>query len=199
MRRGLLLLLHLEPGEHEFHQFAHALAMGGGDRQRLADPEFVEIGGGSITGHALRLVDREPETPAAAAQPLRHHAILGRQPVAAIHQHDDGVGFVDRLQGLARHLVHDAGLRHRLQAAGVDHDVGLATDPPLTVVAVTRQPRHVVHDRVAGLGETVEQGRLPDVRAADQDHGGLHGRGWILMRCRRIDGSQYGWARPQRL
>ena len=45
------------------------------------------------------------------------------------------------------------------------------------VVAVARQPREVGDQRGPGLGQPVEQRRLADVGAADEDEGGQHGSG----------------------
>jgi hypothetical protein len=62
---------------------------------------------------------------AAAAQFLGDDVILRRHTGAAVDQEDDGIALGHRLHGLLRHLGQDAGLGHRLEAAGIDHQEGL--------------------------------------------------------------------------
>ena len=103
-------------------QVAHAIAVRRGDHQRLAEAEFVELGGG-LRSHALGLVDGEHDAAPGHAQALADAPVLRREAFAGIEHEDDDVALGDRLLGLRRHLADDAFGVHRLEAAGVDDDV----------------------------------------------------------------------------
>ena len=76
----------------------------------------------------------------------------GGQALARIDQKHDSVGLVYRLQGLPRHLVQDAVLGHRLETAGIHHQIGPVAHPAMAVMAVARQPRQVRNQGVAASG-----------------------------------------------
>ena len=92
----------------------------------------------------------------------------------AVDHEDDGIGLGDRLLGLARHLVQDAVLGQRLETAGIDHQVRLASQLAVPVMAVARQSRQVGDEGVARTCQAVEQRRLADIGAADEDEGRFH-------------------------
>ncbi len=71
------------------------------------------------------------------------------RPCARVDEEDDDVGLGDRLARLLRHLVQDAVLRDRLEAAGVDDEERPVADAPAAVVAVARQPGKVGDERGA--------------------------------------------------
>ena len=84
------------------------------------------------------------------------------------------VGFVHRLPGLLGHLVQDAFLGHRLETAGIHHQIGPVAHAAVAVMAVARQPRQIRHQRIAALGQAVEQGGFADIGAADQYESRFH-------------------------
>jgi hypothetical protein len=102
--------------------------------------------------------------------------VVRRRAGADVDDEDDGVGLGDRLLGLARHLLDDAGRVLGLEAAGVDDDELVAADDRVAVVAIAGQPGEVGDDRVARLRHAVEERRLADVGAADEGDDGLHRR-----------------------
>ncbi len=97
-------------------------------------------------------------------------------PLPRVDQEDDDVRLGDRLQRLLRHFVQDPVLRDGLEAAGVDDDERCIADATAAVVPVARQPREIGDQRRAGAGKSIEQRRLADVRATDEDKGGQHRR-----------------------
>jgi len=64
--------------------------------------------------------------------------------------------------------VDDALFCLRLEAAGVDDQEGPLAEPAIAVMAVTREAGLVGDQRVARLGQPVEQRRLADVGPAHQ-------------------------------
>ena len=156
------------------HQIGNAVAVRAGNGQRLAQRQFVKLGGDHGGVHALGLVDREQHRTRRTAQAVGDDLVLRRQACPCIDHENDGVGLVDGLQRLPRHFGHDAVLGDRLQTARVDHQIGLFTEAPAPVMAVARHPRQVVHQRIARAGETVEEGGLADVGPADKNQGGEH-------------------------
>ena len=171
----LLFVLRVGEGfEGQLDQPAHPFAMRGRNGVRLAQPEFVEFRLDHAGIHAFRLVDRDQHRTVDAAQAVGDFLVVRRDAGARIDDEEDCVGLGDRLLGLARHFAEDAVLDQRFETAGVDHQIRLATQLAVPVVAVAGQPRQVGDDGVARPGQAVEQGRLADVGAADQDQGRLH-------------------------
>ena len=160
--------------EHALHEIAAALAVRGGDGQRLAEAERMEIGGGGRRIETLGLVDREEHGLAGAAQLTRHEVVLRREPAACIGDEDEQVGFLDGTLGLQAHRLLDAGGLLD-EAAGVDHHIRHRAEPAVAVLAVTGDARHVGDERIARAGEAVEERGLADIRSTDQRHDGQQG------------------------
>ena len=66
------------------------------------------------------LVDGKDDRPPRPAQQVGDAAVLLGEAAARVDQEHHDVGFGDRGPRLLRHLVQDAVLRDRLEAAGVD-------------------------------------------------------------------------------
>ena len=162
--------------QYLFHQFAHAVTVRGGDRDRIAQAEFVEFGRGGFRIHALGFIRRDPDALLQAPQLFRDHAVAGRQPRSRVGDQDHRIGLDDRLLGLARHLHVDAVVRIGLQPAGVDDDAGTAAKQAFAVVAVAGDAGDIDHDRVAPPGQAVEQRALADIRPPDQRDDRFHCR-----------------------
>ena len=141
---------------------------------RLAQAQFVEFAGRPLGRQPLRLVGGQHDGPARTAQEVRDVPVLVGEPLPGIDEKDDDVGLGDRLPRLLGHLVQDAFLRDGFEAAGVDDEKGLLADAGAAVVPVARQAREIGDERGAGPGQPVEERRLADVRAPDDDQGGQH-------------------------
>ena len=175
-RVGLRHLLRLEAREHVLHELLAPLTVAGGDGERLAESERMEVRGHHVGVEPLGLVEDERDRLSGAAQLARHELILRREPGARVGEQQQPIGLGDRTLGLGAHLRLDAA-RVLDEPAGVDDDAGNRTHPAEAVLPVARESGHVRHDGVARSGEHVEERRLADVRPADEGDHGQHGRG----------------------
>ena len=133
----------------------------------------MEIRGDDVGVQPFRLVDREEDRLARAAQFLRDESILRGQPGARIDEQHEAVRLLDRALGLHAHLRFDAGWVLD-ETAGIDGDVGNRAEAPESVLPVARDARHVRDDGVARAGQCIEERRLADVRTAYQRDDGQH-------------------------
>ncbi len=152
----------------------------GGDGLWFAQPQGKEVRHGGLA-HAFGLVGQKADLfLVELAQGFGDVAIRGQQAGLGVDDEQDLVGFLDGGAGLGLgeggQVV--AGFRH--EAAGVDDDEALALVLAAAVLAVAGQAWKVRHQRVAGAGEAVEQGRFADVGAADQGENG-RGHGGIVV------------------
>jgi hypothetical protein len=134
---------------------------------RLAQAELMELRGSGRGVQAFRLVRHDSDSLAELAQRLRDEVIGGREPLACVGEKQHAVGFLDGAQRLLRHQDLYA-TRVDNETAGIDDEIRNVADFAVTVFTIARQPGQVRDERVAGAGEEVEQGRLADVRPADQ-------------------------------
>lgn len=88
------------------------------------------------------------------------------EPRTGIDHEQDDVGLVDGGERLLGHGGVDA-LFVTVDAAGVDHRVGLAAEHAVAVFAVTGEAGKIGHQRIAGTRQMVEQGGFAHVGAAD--------------------------------
>ena len=160
--------------ERDVDEVAHAFAVRGGHRQRLADAKLVELGD-RRRRQAFALVAHEDDRASGAAQEVGDALVLRHEALARIDEERDDVALGDRVLGLPRHLLEDPVLGDRLEAAGVDDEELAVAEARAADVAVARQAGQVVHQRVARAREPVEQRRLADVGPADQGERGEHG------------------------
>jgi hypothetical protein len=114
----------------------------------FAQPEFMEISLDHAGIHALRLVDGNEDRTIDAAQLVGDFLVMRRQAGTAVDHENDGVGFGNRLLGLAGHFMQDAVLDQRLETAGIDNQIGLLAQLAVTVMAVAGQTRHVGNNGV---------------------------------------------------
>ena len=142
----------------------------GGNHRRFAKAQLVEVGDQHL-GHAFRLVGQQPHRLAELAQRPGDLDVAGHQAGLGIDEEQHVVGVLDgdpRLR-FGKRGQRIGGLRH--QATGVDDDEALALELALAVLAIARQAGVVGNQRIAAVGEAVEQRRLADIRATDKrDH-----------------------------
>ena len=99
---------------------------------------------------------------------------MRRQAGAAIDHEDHGIGFGNRLLGLAGHFMEDALLDQGFKAAGINYQIGLFSEFTVTVVTVAGQARHICDDGIARFRQAVKKRGFADVGTTDEDQGGLH-------------------------
>ena len=149
-------------------QVAGAEPLRGGDGHRLAQPEAVEVVDEREVARRCRSCWR-PARPAGRRGAACRPPPRRRRACPALRvdheQRDVGVG-----QRLA-HLVPDRDGERvgvlEVDAAGVDQRERPAVPVGRELLAVARDPRTLVHDRLARLREAVDERGLADVRIAD--------------------------------
>lgn len=163
-------------------QVAGAPAVQRGHRVRLAETEGPEHGGVGLGGGAVDLVGREHDGLPRAAQQLHDGLVRVGGADGGVHDEDDRVGGLDGELGLGG----DGGVDTEdvlLPAAGVDDleaaacPLGLVGDP------VTGDPGLVLDDGLTAADEAVHQGRLADVRTADDGENGQRAVAGLLDRA----------------
>jgi hypothetical protein len=157
-------------------QGRNPIAVRRGDGPGGAQPELVELGAGERTIQAFGLVDHQPDALPAFAQTLGDHGVLGRESLAAVGEENDRVGLGDGAERLARHLLQQARAGRGLEAAGIDDQKRLRTDPAPSVVTIAGDAGRIGDDGRTRARQPVEKGRLADVRASYDDDRGQQGR-----------------------
>ena len=164
----LLVLVLGQQLDEAVEQVAGAEPLRRRDGQRLAQPEAVEVVHERDVARRVDLVGGQHDRQAAAAQHLGHlgvagaHARRARRPRTARRRRP--------------RAPRAPGRGSRRRAASVSS----RSTPPVSIsakrapvpvggelLAVARDPRRLVHDRLAGLGEPVDERGLADVRVAD--------------------------------
>ena len=134
-------------GKHLVEQVSRAVSVYGGNLNRLAETEVIEL----IELHrrladGVALVDAEHDRLARFLEHLRNVHIRRDHTALAVRHEDDNGGGVDRELCLTAHLGEDDIVALRLDAARVDHKRGLAAPLCLTVDTVAGNARGVVHN-----------------------------------------------------
>ena len=115
----------------------------------------------------INLVDRVKDRFADPAQEADDLLVAGTQALSAVHEEDQDVGLADgelRLSADERqHALGGGGIK----AARVHQSEGTALISSVGVVAVPRDPRHIVHDGIPGSQHAVEQCGFADVGPPD--------------------------------
>ena len=179
-RLGLILLVGVETrgGRQDLDQrvveFAQALAMLGGEGDRLAKAEAIDLVDARLPRCAFRLVGDDDDRLAGATHRLREMLVGGGEPGARVDHEQDRVA-ID--EGCLRLRTHAPGERFRialLEARRVDDGEGKVRDPALALAAIAGDARLVVDERQPPPNQPIEQRRLADVRPADDRNLGAH-------------------------
>ena len=175
--RALLASVRVEVVDDLVEQVAGAVAVQAGDRDRVAEAELVQLERERLLLRVVDLVRDHEHRLLRLAQDLRDLLVTGRDPDLRVEHEEDDVGLRDRLARLVGDRARDRRRVGDVDAAGVDEEE--APVPPLAeeLLAVARDARRLVHDGGPRAGQAVDEGRLPDVREADDRDGadGLHG------------------------
>lgn len=89
--------------------------------------------------HSFTLVRRKQHRAPAAPEQIGDHLVLRHQPTPNINDEHQHVGLCDGRLGLPRHFVNNAVFHLRLEAAGVDYQIGLVTEASVSIVPVPGQ------------------------------------------------------------
>ena len=151
-------------------QLAQALAVLRGERDRIAEPQREGLVGAG-DGAALRLVGDEDDGHARAPHQLGE-GLVGRQHAGAGVDHEQHhVGGEDRRLGLHAHAAGQRVVVGLLQSRRVDDAEGETAELHVALAPVARDAGPVVDEGELAPDEPVEQGRLADVRPADDGDG----------------------------
>ena len=144
----------------------------GGDEHAVAEAEAREIRMRGLVLVVVHLVDDEQDRRLGLAELLRQRLVDGRQTVLGIDDEKDQVRGLHRDVRLDGDLLVEAVVKRRADAAGVDQSAGMCGQRAGRGDAVPGDARLVVDDGDFPAGKAVEEGGLPDVRAADDGDGG---------------------------
>ena len=115
----------------------------------------------------LALVHRQQHRHVVAAQPGGDRLIGRRAALLAVHDHQGHRGLSQGQVGLLADLRQEFAVVVEHQAAGVD-DAELPIPPvALLIGAVAGDPRLIVHDRLPAAAQTVDEGGLAHIGAAE--------------------------------
>ena len=155
-------------------EFAQALAMLGGDRHRLAQPQAERLAQPGDGGAALAFVGDQDDRRLGLAQAPCEMLVQRRDAGARVDQQQRHVGFLDRRLGLLAHARFEGFVERLFQPGGVDHgEIEIAqmrrAEPP-----VAGHPGLIVDQRKLLADQPVEQGRFADIGPADDGDGQAH-------------------------
>src|SRR5204863_323016 len=105
------------------------------------------------------------------AQDLRDLLVAGRDPDLRVDHEEDDVRLGHGLAGLICDRARDRARVGDVDAAGVDEQKALRAPLADELLPVARHPGRLVHDRGPRAREPVDEGRLADVREADDRDG----------------------------
>ena len=148
-------------------EVAEALAVLGGDRDRLAEAEVEGLQRARGAGLALGFVGDEDDRLAGGAQHGGEMPVERRDAGARVDEEEADVGGPHRRLGLHPHAAGEALRRGLVEAGGVDGGEAEAAEPRVALAPVAGDARQVVDQRQPAADEPVEQRRLADIRPAD--------------------------------
>ncbi len=147
-----------------------AFAMFGADGNGIAEAKAVAFQDAALCTIAFRLVDHQHDRHILFAQPSGDLLVERGQTSASVDHEHRGIGTFQRDLGLRAHPPRQAGGVVILPPGGIDRLEGQAQHACLAKAAVARDAGLVIDQRDALADEPVEQRRLADIGAADNDH-----------------------------
>jgi hypothetical protein len=162
-------------------QIHQALAMFGGEGDRLAEAEGEGFEPASFAAAAFGLVGGDDDGRVLLAEPAGDFLVERGDALASIDNEQGDVGLADGGLGLPAHPAGEACGILVLEAGGV-HDIELeAEQGGMADATIAGHTRTIIDQRHALADETVEEGRLAHVRAPDDGDDGI-GHGWPVRR-----------------
>ena len=143
------------------------MAVQGRERNRVAEPEPVELQRLRVPRRVVDLVRDEQDGLARGAQDRRNLLVAGGYAGAGVGHEDDEVGLLHRLARVRRDRAGERRAVGDVDAAGVDQDEADAAPLADELLAVAGDAGRFVDDGGAALGQPVHERRLADVREAD--------------------------------
>ena len=141
--------------------------MQGGDRDRVTETEAVELERLEIATRIVELVRQYEHRATRQAQYLRELLVPGRHACDCVDDEEDEIRLLDRFSRLRGDLGAEWPSVCPIDAAGVDEPEGRARPLAQQLLAVARDAWRLMDDGRAGRRQPVDQGRLADIREAD--------------------------------
>ena len=156
-----------EPRHDLVEEVAGAVPVEGRERDRVAEPEPVEIERLVVAPRVVELVGENEHLAPRAAQDLGELLVAGSDPRSRVDDEEHEIGLLDRLPRLLGDLRSERARVGPVDASGVDQPERRPRPLAQELLAVARHPRRLVDDSGARLAQAVDEGRLADVRVAD--------------------------------
>ena len=179
----------IEDGHQRLVQVGEPLAVLGRDLDRRTEPELVRFGDAALARPPLGLVGDQQHLHVVRPQPLREVPIEWRDAGARIEDQQRDIGLAQRRVGLRTHPPRQARGVGILEACGVDDGEVEVEQLRGTLAPVARHAGRIVDQRQLAPDEAVEQRRLADIGAADEDDCWLAGGhvGRLAASARRVE------------
>jgi hypothetical protein len=171
----LARLLRWQARDDGVEQIARPLAVDRRNDERFAEAQASELTGDlGLHARGLRLVCDEQHRAPRAPHDRGHVVVERRAAGLRVDDEDDDVGLARGRLRLVPRRLRDGVARgcFVVDPAGVDDAERAAAPLSERVEAVARHAGRVVDDGEAAADQTIEQRALPDVRPADDRHGG---------------------------
>src|SRR5271165_454431 len=140
--------------------------MFGRDRKHPLDSQPMELINDVRLLFGIGFVDREEERAASLAQQANQFQVGASKRGAAVNDHNDGGGFVERDTSLAEDLRRNEIFVFRQNPTSVDNANAAAAPLRIAVEAVARDPWLVANDSAARSDDAVEQRGFAYIRSA---------------------------------
>ncbi len=155
-------------------EFAQALAVLGGEGDRLAEAEAEHLVDAGLPRGAFRLVGDDDDRLTGAANGLGEMLVGGSEAGARVDHEQDRVAIDERRFRLRAHAPGERFRFALFKTRSVDDGEGQVRDPALALAAIAGDARLVVDERQPAADQPIEQSRLADVRPADDRDFGAH-------------------------
>ena len=169
--------MRLEVADDLVEQVAGAVAVERRDRDRIAEPELVQLECERVVLRVVDLVREHEHRLVRLAQDLRDLLVARRHADARVDEEEDEIGLGDGFLRLLRDRARDRRWVGHVDAAGVDEHEALPCPLADELLPVARHARHFVDNRVTRFGQPIDERRFADVREADDRHRAEERRG----------------------
>src|SRR5216683_8285240 len=165
---------YLEDGVQQVIQATGILS---GDREHLADSKTMKLVGEALLLLGVNFVDGEEERLAGADELASQFDIRRRHFRAAVHHHDDSIGFYQSDLRLAENLCRDEVFIFGENSPRI-HDAEMASAPfRLAIETVARDAGFVANNGATRAYQAIEERGFTDVGTPDDSDGGHAGSG----------------------
>ncbi len=165
-----------KPPDDVVEKVSRAVAVQRRERDRVAEPEAVELERLGVAARVVELVRDHEHVATGGAQDLGELLVPGRDSRLRVDDEEHEIGLLDRLPRLLGDLRPERPRVLAVDAPGVDQAERDAVPLAVELLPVSRDARCLVDDGGPRLGEPVDQRRLADVREADDGDGPSHSR-----------------------